>query len=112
DEPLPYRLAFMGLGVCLILLVAWCMAAGMRGGVALALIVLALLYMIAAARIRAETGNAWLFGPDVDAYRLMTTTFGTAGYRPVDLTILAYVRNAIANFDLRCISMPNQFDAF
>ncbi|HZP82802.1 MAG TPA: DUF6785 family protein, partial [Chthonomonadaceae bacterium] len=112
DEPLPYRLAFMGLGVCLILLVAWCMAAGMRGGVALALIVLALLYMIAAARIRAETGNAWLFGPDVDAYRLMTTTFGTTVYQPADLTILAYLRNAIANFDLRCLSMPNQFDAY
>jgi hypothetical protein len=112
EEPMPYRVAFIGLGVCLALLVAWCMAAGMRGSVALALLVLALLYMIAAARIRAETGNAWLFGPDVDAYQLMTTTFGTTVYHPADLTILAYVRNAIANFDLRCISMPNQFDAY
>jgi hypothetical protein len=68
--------------------------------------------MIAATRIRAETGNAWLFGPDVDAYRLMTTTFGTTVYQPADLTILAYLRNAIANFDLRCLSMPNQFDAY
>lgn len=112
DEPLPYRLAFLGLLVCLALLVAWCMAAKMRGWVAVALISLALFYMIAAARIRAETGNAWLFGPDVDAYRVMTTTFGTAIYTPADLTILAYVRNAIANFDLRCLSMPNQFDSY
>jgi len=112
DEPMPYRLAFLGLGVCLALLVAWCVVAGMRGFVAITLIVLALLYMIAATRIRAETGNAWLFGPDIDAYHLMTTTFGTTVYTPADLTILAYVRNAIANFDLRCLSMPNQFDAY
>jgi hypothetical protein len=112
DEPLPYRVALLGLFLCLALLVVWCMAAKMRGGVAVALLLLALFYMIAAARIRAETGNAWLFGPDVDAYRVMTTTFGTAIYTPADLTILAYVRNAIASFDLRCLSMPNQFDAY
>src|SRR5207237_8556676 len=62
-EPMPYRLAFLGLAACMAAMVAWCMAAGMRGVVAAALIVLALLYMIAAARVRAETGNAWLFGP-------------------------------------------------
>lgn len=112
DEPMSYRLAFVGLGLCLIGLVAWCMLAGMHSLVAVTLIVLSLLYMIAAARIRAETGNAWLFGPDVDAYKLMTTTFGTSVYQPADLTVLAYVRNAIANFDLRCLSMPNQFDAY
>jgi hypothetical protein len=111
-EPLPYRLAFVGLAACLVGMVAWCMAAGMHGTVAAVLIVLSFLYMIAAARIRAETGNAWLFGPEVDAYRVMTTTFGSAIYTPVDLTILAYLRNAIANNDLRCLSMPNQFDAY
>ena len=42
----------------------------------------------------------------------MTTTFGTTVYPPADLTILAYLRSAIANFDLRCLSMPNQFDAY
>jgi len=112
DEPMSYRMAFIGLGLCLVLLVAWCMAAGMRSTVAITLIVLSLLYMIAAARIRAETGNAWLFGPNVDAYKLMTTTFGTTLYQPADLTILAYLHSAIASYDLRCISMPNQFDAY
>jgi hypothetical protein len=112
DEPMSYRAAFVGLGVCLIGLAAWCIAGGMRGGVAATLIILSLLYTIAAARIRAETGNAWLFGPDVDAYKLMTTTFGTLAYHPADLTILAFVRNAIASFDLRCLSMPNQFDSY
>src|SRR5579872_4383678 len=106
-EPMSYRAAFIGLGICVAALVGWCMAAGMRGGVAAALIVLSLLYTLAATRIRAETGNAWLFGPEIDAYKLMTTTFGTAVYLPVDLTILAYARNAIASYDLRCLSMPN-----
>lgn len=111
-EPLSYRAAIVGLVACVAALVAWCSAAGMRPAVASILLVLALLYMIAAARIRAETGNAWLFGPDVDAYRLMTTTMGTTVYTAADLTVLAYVRNAVASFDLRCLSMPNQFDAF
>lgn len=112
DEPASYRAALLGLGACLVLMVAWCMAAGMRSYVALVLIALSLLYTIAAARIRAETGNAWLFGPTVDAYKLMTTTFGSEVYHPADLTAIAFVRNAIASFDLRCLSIPNQFDAY
>lgn len=112
EEPASYRTAFIGLGVCLIILVGWCTYAGMRSGVAIILILLSLTYMIAATRIRAETGNAWLWGPNVDAYKVMTTTFGSNAFTPTDLTILAYVRNAIANFDLRCITMPNQFDAY
>jgi hypothetical protein len=112
DEPMPYRLAYIGLGICLAALVAWSVKAGLRGMAASLVIGLSFLYMIAAARIRAETGNAWLFGPEVDVYRVMTTAFGTAIYTPVDLTVLAYMRNAIGNFDLRCLSMPNQFDAY
>ncbi|MCS6777490.1 MAG: DUF6785 family protein [Chloroherpetonaceae bacterium] len=112
EEPLPYRWAFLGLFACLAFATGWCIAAGMRSGVALTLILLSLCYMIAAARIRAETGNAWLFGPDVDAYKVMTTTFGTMVYSPADLTVMAYIRNAISTFDLRCLSMPHQFDAY
>ncbi len=112
EEPMSYRVALIGLGICLVLLVAWCMNAGMHGIVAVALIVLYLLYTLTAARIRAETGNAWLFGPNIDTYHLMTTTFGTQVYHPVDLTVLAYVRNAVASFDMRCLSIPNQFDAY
>lgn len=112
DEPMPYRWAFVGLALSLAGLIAWCVAAGMRPTVAVIVLVLAFLYMVAASRIRVETGNAWLFGPDVDAYRLMTTTFGTTVYTTADLTVLAYLRSAIASFDLRCLSMPNQADAY
>ena len=85
SEPISYRLAYLGVGICFVGLVAWSAMAGLRGLAASLVIGLSFLYMIAAARIRAETGNAWLFGPEVDVYRVMTTSFGTAVYTPVDL---------------------------
>jgi hypothetical protein len=112
QEPLTYRAALIGLGLAMCALVGFCWAAGMNPLVALVVIVLGLIYMIAATRIRAETGNAWLFGPDVDVSTLMTRTFGTSLLGAHDLTILAFLRPAIANFDLRCIAMPHQMDAF
>lgn len=112
DEPLTYRRALLGLGLATAAMVGFCVAAGMRPLVALILIVLALAYMIAATRVRAETGNAWLFGPDVDVSTLMSRTFGTGLLTPQDLTVLAFMRPAVANFDLRCMAMPHQMDAF
>jgi len=112
QEPLTYRKTLIGLTLAVCALVGFCAAAGMNPLVALVVIVLGLLYMIAATRIRAETGNAWLYGPDVDVSTLMTRTFGTSLLGAHDLTILAFLRPAIANFDLRCIPMPHQMDAF
>lgn len=111
DEPLSYRAAFIGLMAAVFLMIAFCVAGGMQPLVAVILILLALIYMIAATRVRAETGNAWLFGPDVDVNSLMTRTLGTGFLTPHDLTILAFMRPAVANFDMRCMVMPHQFDA-
>lgn len=111
DEPMTYRAALIGLTVCVALMIGFCVAAGMQAFVAAVLVLLALIYMIAATRTRAETGNAWLFGPDVDVNSLMTRTFGTGFLSPRDLTILAYMRPAVANFDMRCMAMPHQLDA-
>ena len=80
-------------------------------GTPLVLLTLSLVYLVAATRIRAETGNAWLFGPRVDPQTLMVTTLGSRNFRPQDLTIMAYL-SSIASFDLRCVSMPHQLDAF
>jgi hypothetical protein len=110
-EPLSYRGALIGLTCAVVAMVGFCVAGGMQPFVAVMLILLALCYMIAATRIRAETGNAWLFGPDVDVNQLMTRTLGTGFLTPSDLTILAYMRPAVANFDMRCMAMPHQFDA-
>lgn len=111
-EPMPYRWAVLGFFAGLLGTVGFCVVAGMSWGAASILVILALSYMLAATRTRAESGNAWLFGPSVDVYQLMTTTFGTTGFRIQDLTILAYMRAPLANFDLRCISMPHQLDGF
>ncbi|MCE5238535.1 hypothetical protein LLH23_08590 [bacterium] len=92
-------------------LVGFCRAAGMSLWTPVVLLALSLTYLVAATRIRAETGNAWLFGPDVDPQRLMITAVGARHILPRDLTIMAYL-NAISSFDLRCVSMPHQLDAF
>jgi hypothetical protein len=112
QEPMSYRAAFIGLGISCLAVIVLCSIAGMRPFVALILVVLGLVYIVAGTRVRAETGNAWLFGPDVDVDTLMTRTFGSTLLSPQDLTILAFMRPAVANFDMRCIAMPHQMDAF
>ncbi|MBC7287013.1 MAG: hypothetical protein H5T86_03005 [Armatimonadetes bacterium] len=92
-------------------LVAFCAAAGMAVTVAAALLGLSLLYLIAASRIRAETGDAWLFGPQLDPQALLVTSLGARRFQPRDLTVMAFL-STISSFDLRCTSMPHQLDAF
>ncbi len=92
-------------------LVMFARSAGMSLVAPLVLFGLSFVYMTAATRIRAETGNAWLFGPTVDPHTLMTRTFGPRIFSPKDLTIMAYLRN-ISSYDLRCLAMPHQLDGF
>lgn len=91
-------------------LILFARLAGMRVTVAALLFALSFTYMLSATRLRAEAGNAWLFGPHADPYTLVTTTLGTNALTQRDLTIMAYFRN-IASFDLRCLPMPHQMDA-
>ena len=112
DSPDPMaRLAVWGFLLSFAALVGFCRAAGMSLWTPIVLLALSLTYLVAATRIRAETGNAWLFGPDVDPQRLMITAVGARHILPRDLTIMAYL-NAVSSFDLRCVSMPHQLDAF
>lgn len=111
EEAMSYRAAFIGLLVATAGMIGFCIAGGMQPLIATLLVVLALCYMVAATRIRAETGNAWLFGPEVDVNHLLTRTFGTGLLTPADLTMLAFMRPVLANFDLRCLPMPHQLEA-
>jgi hypothetical protein len=54
DEAMSYRAALIGLAVCILAMIGICVAAGMQVLVAVILILLALIYMIAATRIRAK----------------------------------------------------------
>jgi len=112
DEPLSYRTAFATLAICLIAMIVFCVIAGMNPVIAAVAIILGLVNFIAATRIRAETGDAWLFGPNTDPIALMEHTGGSSMFNVHDLTALAYLRPVISNFDLRCITMPHQLEAF
>lgn len=103
--------AVWGLLLTFAAMVGFCRLAGMSLVMPIALLGLSLTYLIAATRIRAETGNAWLFGPQVDPQTLLITTLGSRHIAPQDLTIMAYL-SSISTFDLRCVSMPHQLDAF
>ena len=92
-------------------LTGFCLAAGMTLGTPLLLLALSLLYLIAATRIRAETGNAWLFGPNLDPQRLLISVVGARRFAPQNLTIMAYL-SSISSFDMRCVTMPHQLDAY
>ena len=105
------RWALALLLVCVAALLAFCSAAGMGLVTAGFLLALSLTYLTAAARIRSETGNAWLFGPRVDPHTLLVTAAGPRAFPPKDLTVMAYLAS-ISSWDLRCTSMPHQLDAF
>ena len=107
DSPLPV----WGLVLGLVLLLIFCLSAGTSLLPLAALLVLSLVYMTAATRIRAETGNAWLFGPAVDPNLVMMAVAGSRAYGVADLTIMAHLSN-ISSFDLRCLAMPHQLDGF
>jgi hypothetical protein len=112
DEPISYRWAVIGLVSALAFMVGFCTIAGMNPIIALVVILLGLIYMIAATRVRAETGDAWLFGPDVDVNTLVTQTFGGSLINAQNLTIISFLRPILGSFDLRCITMPHQLEAF
>ncbi len=92
-------------------LIMFASAAGMHAWSAVVLLGLSLVYLLAATRIRAETGNAWLFGPRLDPHTLMVTSIGPRAIAPRDLTIMAFL-STVSTYDLRCTSMPHQLDAF
>jgi hypothetical protein len=105
-----YIIALIMLLCSFTFLIAFASVAGMRIPFAVLLFALSFTYMLSATRLRAEAGNAWLFGPYADPYTLVTTTLGSAVLTPRELTVMAYFRN-IASFDLRCLPMPHQMDA-
>lgn len=105
-----YRIAVLGLIFSVLALVAFTVISGASFPIALLFVILVFVYLLAATRIRAETGNAWPVGPEVDAFRLLVTVGGTAAFRAADLTALTYIRAATAGQDFRGVCMPHQLD--
>jgi hypothetical protein len=105
-----YKWAVLGLILCVVSLISFTVAAGASRLVASVFVLLILVFLVAATRIRAETGNAWPMGPEVDAFRLMITVTGTGAYSAADLTAMTYVRAATAGQDFRGVCMPQELD--
>lgn len=107
-----YRLAVFGLIGSVLAMIAFAVWAGAAVHIAVIWVILALAYLLAATRIRAETGNAWPVGPEVDAFRFLMMLGGTEFYKAADLTAITYVRAATAQQDFRGVCMPHQLDGF
>jgi len=105
-----YRIAVLGLIFCIIAMIAFTVVLGASLPMAVVWIALVLAYMIAATRIRAETGNAWPVGPQVDPFQFIMMAGGTGIFHTSDLTSLTYVRAATAQQDFRGMIMPHQLD--
>ena len=110
EETRGYRIAVLGLICSTIGMIAFAKQAGASLPVATIFVVLVLILLLAATRLRAETGNAWPVGPEIDSFRLMTTASGTKAFGGADLTSLTYMRTATASLDFRGTCMPHQFD--
>ena len=104
------KFAVFGLIASIVVMILFAVEAGASKGVATVFVLLVLVYLITATRLRAETGNVWPVGPEVDAFRLLMTVAGTKAYSPADLTSLTYMRAATAGQDFRGTCMPHEMD--
>jgi hypothetical protein len=85
--PLGYRLALMGLALCMGYMVIFCMAAGTRLPIALLLVSLILAYHMVWARLRAENGMSFIGFP-YTVGRLLQEPLGTAVLRPREVVTI------------------------
>ena len=107
-----YRFACIGLILSLLAMVAFTVIAGASVYIAVIWVILMLAYLLAATRIRAETGNAWPVGPEIDAFRFLVMLGGSGAFQASDLTAITYVRAATAQQDFRGVCMSHQLDGF
>jgi hypothetical protein len=107
--PMSDRAAVIGLGLGAAFLLLFATAAGMRLRVAAILLGGFFALMIALARIRAEAGTAWHFGPWVKPYQFPVRLLGTGALSERDLAGLAL--HGWYNLDYRSTPAPNQIEA-
>jgi Family of unknown function (DUF6785)/Domain of unknown function (DUF6784) len=110
NEPMPYRLAVFGLLGGLLALCAFMTAAGLAWYLVLIFFVLYFILVLTFTRIRAEAGQAWGFGPNNPAHRLMLDTGGSYGWSLQNLTVFSYLM--WMDLDYRCVAMPHQLEGF
>lgn len=110
DEPMSYRFAFWGLVVGSIVLVLWCVIAGMSPIVAVLLMLLFYVVMIGLAKFVADSGLLFVQSP-FQPGDLMSTAVGTARLGASNIVLLGFLQ-FIFIFDLRSFMMPSMIDGF
>jgi hypothetical protein len=110
NEPMPYRLAVLGLAAGVLTLCSFMAVAGLDWRLALVFFGLYFLLVLTFTRIRAEAGQAWGFGPNNPAHRIMLDTGGSSGWNMQNLTIFSYL--IWMDLDYRCVAMPHQLEGF
>lgn len=108
NEPMPYRMALLGVLVGMGVLCGFGMLIGMLWWVPLVFYLLFFCYVLTFTRIRAEAGLPWGFGPDMNVHDLMKSGFGTQGMPAQTLIGLNVV--LWHDLDYRCTEMPNQLE--
>lgn len=109
-EPAPYRTALLGVVGGLLFLGLFCRAAGMSFAVAIGVLGIYLLFALAAARIRAEAGTAWLFSPATNPPALLVAGMGTEQLGVSNLVGLAWLQWFMLNTE--SVAMPYHLEGF
>ena len=109
NEPLSYRVAYIGLFVSFAALVGFTVALGLSLVVALIFWVLLLLLALTFTRIRAEAGLPWGQAPWGLTHGTMVSFAGTEAFTPRELTGFSFVR--WFDSDWRCLAQPAEIEA-
>jgi hypothetical protein len=112
EERRTQRLAVIGLVACLAFMLLFLTRAGFPVGLTATILLLYLLTVMVIARVRAEAGFAWTYGPDrftASLSHILVNTGGSATYAPRALTLLGFFHWLW--WDLRFSPMPAQLEA-
>ncbi len=89
-------------------LVAFLTLAGMPFFLAVGILVVMLLFCVTLARVRAEAGPPWVFGPFRDVGSIWAMTLGTGNFQERSLAMLGAFRWFTS--DIRFLTLPAQLD--
>jgi hypothetical protein len=109
-EPIPYRTAWIGLGITTLLACLWLSTAGMTFLVALLAYILFFLIALVLTRIVSECGLLFIQAPFRPS-DLMIMWVGSGALGPRNLVPLVFFQRVLV-FDLRSFLMPSVMNAF
>jgi hypothetical protein len=108
NEPMSYLAAYAGLIAGVIFMIGFVVALGMSLLIAVAFVVLYLLWAITMSRIRAEAGLPWYVGPGNAVHGTIVEIGGSANIATRQMTALSTMH--WMDSDYRTMAMPQQIE--